>query len=286
MVVANCGAADDEPGGIKIAVLSSSLEYVSGGDVRIEVTAARGLQDKLTFWLNGETIKPPLVTDGSRMEGVISGLVIGSNLLEVRHVRGNGKGVSDAIRLTNYPLTGPMFTGPQQQPFVCRLTGWRTSMPTVLNPQYKDPRYDVVARGYGYPADVFAHVKWTHWNDLANIYGTDSLGCAPIPVDNVGVQYGLGALANGRITMAEFLCVNACVGGWKNQPDFVAWDPVADPYDGRDIMRSADCRDPAGTPAPRRAGDISAMRAAYTSGHVFTGRRLFAVDYRPALINE
>src|SRR5512133_4225477 len=127
-------APDTEPdGGVRLSVLSSSPEYVSGGDARIEVRAARGLQDKLTFWLNGEKITPSLVADGNRMEGVISGLVNGSNLLEVVQVRGNGRGVSDAIRLANYPLTGPMFTGPQQQPFLCRTQESGLGQPLVDN---------------------------------------------------------------------------------------------------------------------------------------------------------
>jgi hypothetical protein len=579
-LLAGCGSggSDNEAdGGVRLSVLSSSPEYVSGGDARVEVRATPGLQDKLAFWLNGEKIAPTWAVDGNRMEAVISGLVTGGNLLEVRHLRANGEGVSDALRLTNYPLTGPMFSGAQQQPFVCRsqesglgqplvdnqdgighpvfsapgntlvgyskycaiaphilyvyytgdgfkpfdpatgyttpppdlktanvngasvpfvvrveagsinrflytiamlapapafdqsawnrklvywlrggvgighqqgtamwfndglsgaerllmprllaqgyavasssgndtgvhynmrlaeetammtkehfieaygrprftigiggsggavqqyafaqnrpglldggipiesfpdmitqtipisdcpllgqyladevaldpasrwatwsnhtlvegmnasdtvlnplsgkpgssecLTGWRTAIPTVLNPKYKDPRYDLVARAYGYPATVFANVKWTHWNDLANIYGVDSLGYAPIPIDNVGVQYGLGALASGRITVAEFLRINACVGGWKNQADFQEWTPGTDPYDGRNIMRSADCREPGGTPAPRRAGDVAAMRAAYASGHVFTGQRLDIpmIDLRPYLEPE
>ena len=573
------GSSDMGPdGGVTLRLLSGSPKYVSGGDARIEVKAAQELQDKLTFLLNGEKITPPLVADGNRMEGVVSGLVTGDNLLEVQHVRRDSTGVSDAIRLTNYPLTGPMFTGPQQQPFICRtqesglgqplvdnqdgighpvfsdpgktligyssycavpprilyvyytgdsfrpfdpatgydkpppdlktirtasgasvpfvvrveagsinrflysiamlapapvfdqsawnrkliywlrggvgighqqgtamwfndglsgaerqlmprlleqgfavvsssgnetgvhynmrlaeetammtkehfikayglprftigiggsggavqqyafaqnrpglldggipiesfpdmvtqtipisdcpllgqyaadevaldavsrwatwsnltliegmnasdtvinpltgkpgssecLTGWQTAMPTVLNPAYKDPRYDDAARAYGYPASVFANVKWTHWNDLANIYGTDALGYAPIPIDNVGVQYGLSALAKGRITAAEFLRLNACVGGWKSQVEFVAWEPNTDPYDARNMLRSADCREPGGTPAPRRAGDVSAMRSAYSSGHVFTGQRLDIpmIDLRPYLEPE
>src|SRR5699024_8792081 len=47
--------------------------------------------------------------------------------------------------------------------------------------------------------------------------------------DNVGVQYGLQALKNGRITKKEFLRLNAHVGGWKPRPEFVA--PVF-PYEG------------------------------------------------------
>lgn len=168
------------------------------------------------------------------------------------------------------------------------VNGWRGAIPTVLNPTYKDPRYDSVAAGYRYPADVFANVKWTHWNDLANIYGTDRQGYAPIPIDNVGVQYGLAALAQGQIDADEFLRLNACVGGWKEQPDFIAWDVLNDPFDARNMLRSPTCRDPAGTPAARRSGDLGAIRDAYLSGHVFTGRRLAMpmIDLRPYLEPE
>jgi hypothetical protein len=35
----------------------------------------------------------------------------------VRHAR--GLGVAASLKLTNHPITGPMFSGPQQHPFVC-----------------------------------------------------------------------------------------------------------------------------------------------------------------------
>lgn len=168
------------------------------------------------------------------------------------------------------------------------VNGWRTAIPTVLNPVYKDPRIDAALALYGYPPDPFANVKWTHWNDLANVYGTDSEGHAPTTVDNVGVQYGLAALAQGQIDTGEFLRLNACVGGWKAQRDFVGWDTKNDPFDARNMSRSATCRDPAGIPAPRHAGDLDAIRAAYSSGNVFTGQRLGIpmIDLRPYLEPE
>ena len=165
------------------------------------------------------------------------------------------------------------------------IAGWRMAMPTVLNPVYKDPKFDAGAKQYGYPSNVLASVKWTHWNDLADVYGADANGYAPIPVDNVGVQYGVAALADGRIGADEFLRINACVGGWKEQADFVNWDKDGDPFDSRNMKRSATCRDPAGAPSPRRAGDLAAMHKAYASGHVFTGQRLGmpVIDLRPYL---
>ena len=120
--------------------------------------------------------------------------------------------------------------------------GWRMAMPTVINPRFKDPRFDAGAQRYGYPSTVFDHVKWTHWNDLADIYGVDSRGYAPVPIDNVGVQYGLAALAQGQIDADEFLRLNACVGSWKEQADFVDWDARNDPFDARNMRRSRSCR--------------------------------------------
>lgn len=168
------------------------------------------------------------------------------------------------------------------------ITGWRMAMPNVLNPHYKDPRFDLAIKAYGYPDSAFASVKWTHWNDLADLYGTDSRGFAPITIDNVGVQYGLEALAQGRIGTDEFLRINACAGSWKEQADFVPWDAGGDPFDARNMRRSASCRDPAGTPAPRRQGDVAAIRKAYASGEVFSGRRLGIpmIDLRPYLEPE
>ncbi|MGO4394746.1 DUF6351 family protein [Variovorax sp. M-6] len=168
------------------------------------------------------------------------------------------------------------------------INAWGTTVPTVLNPHYRNAGYNALAASYGYPANVFDKVKWTHWNDLQTIYGTDANGYAPIPLDNAGVQYGLGALTRGQISPAEFLRINSCAGGWKEQSDFVPWGLAADIYDANNINRSATCRLEAGTPAPRRVGALSAMRAAYTSGHVFTGQRMGIpmIDLRPYLEPE
>lgn len=101
---------------VQMRVLSSAPQWVSGGDARIEIRAAQGLHDKLELWLNGRKLDAALSSTADRMEGVIGGLVDGANTLEVRH---RSAGVRDTLTLTNYPITGPMFTGPQQMPFVC-----------------------------------------------------------------------------------------------------------------------------------------------------------------------
>ena len=54
-----------------------------------------------------------------QLQAVIRGLRPDENLLEVSV---KGQSLRDRITLTNYPITGPMFSGPQQQPFVCTTT--------------------------------------------------------------------------------------------------------------------------------------------------------------------
>ncbi len=104
---------------VAIEVLSSSPQYVSGGDARIAVRAAPGLRDKLELWLNGARTDAVLKPRADGLEGLITGLVNGANTLEVRQ---KGHAVMASIQLTNYPITGPMLSGPQQQPFVCTTT--------------------------------------------------------------------------------------------------------------------------------------------------------------------
>jgi len=155
------------------------------------------------------------------------------------------------------------------------VNGWRGLTPLALNPRYGNAG----AGSEFYDPAVLGAVKWTHWDDLRNVYGVDADGYAKVPWDNVGVQYGLGALKSGTITPDEFLKLNATVGSWKDGKDMVqeacpffpvpncAFPPF-DPWSKRNMWLSPDG---GVTPAPRRAGNMDAANAAYTSGIVFRG---------------
>lgn len=115
-----CGGGNDDsseaPIKATLQVLSSAPQYVSGGDARIALRAPQAEHEALQMWLNGERIEPELQASGDTLEGVVSGLVEGDNTLEVRHAR---RGRLASLKLTNHPITGPMFSGPHQEPFVC-----------------------------------------------------------------------------------------------------------------------------------------------------------------------
>ena len=81
--------------------------------------------------------------------------------------------------------------------------------------------YDVATQSGSIRCDVF--------QTNANLLGTDAKGYARRPIDNVGVQYGLGALKRGEITVADFLDFNSQVGGFDGDGYAQAARHVADP---------------------------------------------------------
>ena len=165
--------------------------------------------------------------------------------------------------------------------------GWLGLTALAMNPTFTDvDDLDKLAQGA-------EGVKWTHWDDDVNIYGTDADGFARVPWDNVGVQYGLAALKSGVITPAEFLDLNAEVGGWKRTSEMV---PEGFPYEGPLTPENFDpwsrrnmnlSPDGGVTPAARTVGDLDAARAAYTSGMQFQGDiDIPIIDWRHYLEDE
>jgi hypothetical protein len=190
--LANGQAAGSQAKNVQLRVLSSAPEFVSGGDARIEVRAAPGLHDKINLYLNGRAIDVQLQSHGHRLEGVISGLAEGSNVLEV-YVK--GQSLRDTIELTNYPITGPMFTGPQQMPFVCTTIQRDVSrQPLVDTPT--PPGYKVVDGSgnlIGYSRDCSIDTFVTYWYRAAS-----GGSLKPLPAGARPADMGTVTLADGR----------------------------------------------------------------------------------------
>lgn len=162
--------------------------------------------------------------------------------------------------------------------------GWRGLMPIHMNPHFhNDPegidRLDEA---------VVAETEWNHWDDLRQIYGVDEDGYARRAWDNVGVQYGLGALREGHLTKEEFLTLNEHVGGWKPTAEMEPegapfggedWDP----WSSRNMIHSGEPE----APEPRVEGDMEAIRAIYRTGMVFRGEiDIPIIDWRQHMEEE
>ncbi|MGH9262609.1 MAG: DUF6351 family protein, partial [Acidimicrobiales bacterium] len=124
---AGTGAAGGPPGQggrasrLEITVLSGAPDQVSGGDALVQVTVPRRVStDDVAIELDGTDVTAAIADrgDGS-LVGLVEGLADGENTLRAEADGGRGRPRAAELTLLNHPTGGPIFSGPQQQPFVC-----------------------------------------------------------------------------------------------------------------------------------------------------------------------
>jgi hypothetical protein len=143
-------------GTLEITTLSNRPDKLSGGDVLVKVAVPAGtaLSD-VSVSLNRQDVTSQFWHDEAdhALVGLVTGLAIGTNRLEAR-----GRGATaDRLDLRNYPLAGPIFSGPQQKPFYCQTHQFRpfgAASPLLTPTQIEDPcmvpmRVDYVYRTTG-----------------------------------------------------------------------------------------------------------------------------------------
>lgn len=158
---------------------------------------------------------------------------------------------------------------------------WRGISASTNNPYFNThyPRYSEAVNQANY---------WNHWQDNRDFYGTDAEGRGQVPTSNVGVQYGLNAWKDGRITAQHFLDINRKVGSWKFQSEFRQerlWLASNDqsllnfsPYGEHNMTHNGKAM----ALAPRLPGSLNAARGAWRSGNVFQGHiNIPIIDVRP-----
>ena len=122
--VAIGGAGGDQPDGLSLTSVSNTHpNYVSGGQVLLRVTAPDRDGGSVLVTLNGRPVTADFrrQADGTLLTllGLVSGLRIGRNLVEA--VAGRDR---TSLTVDNHPITGPVFSGPQQTPFYCETTAF------------------------------------------------------------------------------------------------------------------------------------------------------------------
>ncbi len=171
--------------------------------------------------------------------GLLDGIIPGCSFPDV--TSGTIPFITDARLLNHYfNETAPgLFTDEEQRavagflvlntmPYVSRNAG--RIAPDEFCPEVipEVARYHAETNPGGVRCDVY--------DATVNIYGRDaSTGFARRPLDNVGVQYGLGALNDGVITLEQFVALNEGIGGYDQDGQFQSGRTVAD----HDAMRAA-----------------------------------------------
>ena len=128
-----------------------------------------------------------------------------------------------------------------------------------------------------YSDEVVEQTNWNYWEDMAWLFSRDQHGLVETTWDNDGVQYGLHALKQKQITLAEFVHINKNIGSWKEQHQMKA-ENIIIPFGRKmpfwvslwgsdNITEVIDNQS-----APRRSASLKAIAAAYRGGQVFIGK--------------
>jgi hypothetical protein len=109
-------AARDGRPALSISVLSGRADLVSGGSALVAINLPRSDARKVKVVLGGRNVTRDFaVRPDGRFEGLVSGLVVGRNVLQAT-LR---SGWAARITLVNHPVGGPVFSGPQLKPWTC-----------------------------------------------------------------------------------------------------------------------------------------------------------------------
>lgn len=106
------------PSQLAIEVLSNRADLISGGDALVEVSLPDGAKaEELRADVDGRDVSGAFAIRGNaRVMGVLEDLAPGENMLTVS---APGRGRKATVTITNHPIGGPIFAGPQVRPWFC-----------------------------------------------------------------------------------------------------------------------------------------------------------------------
>ncbi|HEX8012971.1 MAG TPA: DUF6351 family protein [Casimicrobiaceae bacterium] len=133
-----------------IETLSTRADYVSGGDVLVRVALPNNVDPAgVQVIAAGYDVSAAFKPEDHSLVGLVTGLPFGKSTIAVN---GGKWGNADAsIEVTNYPITGPIFSGNHVQPFICQTQDFLMPDGSTLGPALDAdcsiaPRVDYVYR--------------------------------------------------------------------------------------------------------------------------------------------
>jgi hypothetical protein len=156
LVVAAAPSAMAAPTPPTIEVLSNRADLISAGDALVAIVLPAGTDpSSVQVTVGGRNVTSAFARrPNGRYEGLVTGLAAGSNVLTARLANG----ASATVTIANHPNGGPVFSGPQVQPWKCQATATdsQCNEPVSYSYEYKS---SVTGQLQGYdpanpPSDV------------------------------------------------------------------------------------------------------------------------------------
>ena len=113
---------------VGIKTLSTDPSRVTGGDVLVEVSVPAGAAlDSVKIMVGDRDVTSSFQAGAmpNRLVGLVTGLPEGKSVIRAG---------ASSLEVTNYPITGPVFSGPWQTPFICETDKFKLPDGTLLGP--------------------------------------------------------------------------------------------------------------------------------------------------------
>jgi hypothetical protein len=117
------------PSPLRVDTLSTRPEYVTGGDVLVGVEPPPGVSvESVKVTVGDRDVSAAFAKRDGRFIGLVDDLPTGSSNIEV-----SAGGFDNTLTVVNHAVTGPLFSGPQLDPFVCKTDSFGLGAPTDAN---------------------------------------------------------------------------------------------------------------------------------------------------------
>lgn len=163
---------------VVVETVSTKPWLVTGDDVLVRVSWPEQQTVNLRVELNGQIVTESLRPDpdGHSLTGLLTGLQSGLNHLVVRAGDANSRAGRLApalaeLEITNYPITGPIISGPHEQPFYCQTQEFQLVNGETLGPPL-DSNCSVATR-----------VDYVYFSELERAFLPLELAGASLPED-------------------------------------------------------------------------------------------------------
>jgi hypothetical protein len=118
---------------LEITAVSTDPALVTGGDVLLKIAAPGNISAQLAVSVkaNGRDVTSAFRADSksNTWVGLVSGLPVGASTITADAGRGHA-----TLTVTNYPITGPVLSGPWLQPFICQTAAFVLPDGSTLGP--------------------------------------------------------------------------------------------------------------------------------------------------------
>src|SRR5215212_7490966 len=171
-------AADPPPTNVEIRTLSNRADLISSGDAMVDVRLPVGVAPaQVSMRLNGADVTSMFQFQAAegRFIGLVSGLVEGPNTLTAVPAGTAGGRPFATLTITNHSRGGPIFSGPQLQPWVCATRVAQTVTVTVPGTALSAPTTSRVSGLDADPVDAKCNApsKFTYFYQPRVLQGSD-----------------------------------------------------------------------------------------------------------------